>query len=39
VVSEGFIVTCSDEEALKLIEDFVVTVGHIMDTLPVNIFL
>jgi hypothetical protein len=37
VTSEGFVATCSDEEALKLIKDSVVTVGHIIDMLPVDI--
>jgi hypothetical protein len=32
-VGEGFAVTCSDKEALKLIEDSAVTVGHIIDML------
>jgi hypothetical protein len=36
---EGFAATCSDEEALKLIEDSVVTAGHIMDTLGVDMSL
>jgi hypothetical protein len=36
---EGFAVTCSDEEALKLVEDFVVMAGHIMDMLGVDMFL
>jgi hypothetical protein len=35
--SEGFTVTCSDEEALKLIEDSVVMVRHIVDMLGVDI--
>jgi hypothetical protein len=35
-VGEGFAVTCSDEEPLKLIEDFAVMVGHIVDMLPVG---
>jgi hypothetical protein len=34
---EGFTVTCSDEEALKLIEDSVVMVRHIVDMLGVDI--
>jgi hypothetical protein len=38
-VGEGFAVTCSDEEPLKLIEDFVVMVGHIVDMLPVDMSL
>jgi hypothetical protein len=36
---EGFTVTCSDEEALKLIEDSAVMAGHIVDLLPVDMFL
>jgi hypothetical protein len=36
---EGFAMTCSDEEALKLIEDYVVLAGHIMDMLPVDMSL
>jgi hypothetical protein len=36
---EGFAVTCSDEEALKLIEDSIVMAGHIMDMLGVDMFL
>jgi hypothetical protein len=35
-LGEGFTVTCSDEEALKLVEDFAVTVGHVIDTLGVD---
>jgi hypothetical protein len=37
--SEGFIATCSDEEALKLIEDSTVMIGHIMDMLGVDMSL
>jgi hypothetical protein len=33
---EGFAMTCSDEEALKLIEDSAVMVGHIVDMLGVD---
>jgi hypothetical protein len=36
MADEGFAVTCSDEEALKLIEDFAVMVGHVMDMLGVD---
>jgi hypothetical protein len=36
---EGFTVTCSDEESLKLIKDSVVTVGHNVDMLPVDMSL
>jgi hypothetical protein len=38
-VGEGFAATCSDEEALKLIDDSAVMVGHIMDMLGVDISL
>jgi hypothetical protein len=38
-VGEGFVMTCSDEEALKLIEDSVVTVGQIIDMLRVDMSL
>jgi hypothetical protein len=31
VAGEGFAVTCSDDEALKLIEDSAVMAGHIVD--------
>jgi hypothetical protein len=36
---EGFAVTCSDEEALKLVEDSAVTVGHVVDMLGVDMSL
>jgi hypothetical protein len=36
---EGFVATCSDEEALKLIEDSVVMAGHIVDMPPVDMSL
>jgi hypothetical protein len=39
VVGEGFAATCSDEEALKLVEDFAVTAGHIVDMLGVDMSL
>jgi hypothetical protein len=39
VVGEGFIGTCINEEALKLIEDSVVTVGHIVDMLSADLSL
>jgi hypothetical protein len=39
VAGEGFIMTCSDEEALKLIEDSAVMVGHIVDMHPVDMSL
>jgi hypothetical protein len=38
-VGEGFVATCSDEEALKLIEDFAVTVGQVVDMLGVDMSL
>jgi hypothetical protein len=38
-MGEGFMVTCSDEEALKLVEDSVVTVGHVIDMLGVDMSL
>jgi hypothetical protein len=34
--SEGFMATCSDDEELKLVEDFTVTVERIVDMLPVD---
>jgi hypothetical protein len=37
--SEGFAATCSDEEALKLIDDSAMTVGHIEDILGVDMSL
>jgi hypothetical protein len=39
VAGEGFVVTCSNEEALKLIEDSAVMVGQIIDMLGVCISL
>jgi hypothetical protein len=39
VAGEGFMVTCSDKEALKLIEDSAVTAGHIVDMLGVDMSL
>jgi hypothetical protein len=38
-VGEGFAATCSDEEALKLIEDSAMMAGHIIDMLPVDMSL
>jgi hypothetical protein len=32
-------VTCSDEEALKLVEDSTVTAGHVVDMLGVDMSL
>jgi hypothetical protein len=37
--SEGFTVTCSDEEALKLVKDSAMIVGHIIDMLGVDMSL
>jgi hypothetical protein len=39
VADEGFMVTCSDEEALKLIEDSAVTAGQVVDMLGVDMSL
>jgi hypothetical protein len=39
VTGEGFVVTCSDEEALKLLEDFAVMVGQVVDMLGVDMSL
>jgi hypothetical protein len=39
VAGEGFAVTCSDEEALKLVEDSAVTVGQVVDMLGVDMSL
>jgi hypothetical protein len=39
VVGEGFVATCSDEESLKLIEDFAMMAGHITDMLGVDMSL
>jgi hypothetical protein len=39
VVGEGLTVTCSDEEALKLIKDSAVMVGHTVDMLGVDMSL
>jgi hypothetical protein len=38
-VGEGFTVTCSDEEALKLVEDSAMTAGHVLDMLGVDMSL
>jgi hypothetical protein len=38
-VGDGIAVTCSDEEALKLIEDSAVTAVHIMDMLLIDMSL
>jgi hypothetical protein len=37
--SEGFTVTYNDEEALKLVEDFVVMAGQVVDMLGVDMSL
>jgi hypothetical protein len=37
--SEGFMETCSDEEALKLVEDSDVTVGQVVDMLGIDMSL
>jgi hypothetical protein len=39
VAGKGFTVTCNEEEALELIEDSTVMVGHIVDMLGVDISL
>jgi hypothetical protein len=39
VAGEGFVATYNDEEALKLIEDSAMTVGHIVDMLPIDMSL
>jgi hypothetical protein len=39
VAGEGFAATCSDNEALKLIEDSTVAAEHIVDMLPVDMSL
>jgi hypothetical protein len=38
-VGEGFAVTCSDKEALKLVEDFAATTGQVVDMLGVDMSL
>jgi hypothetical protein len=38
-MGEGFAVTCSDEEALKLVEDSAMTAGHVVDMLGVDMSL
>jgi hypothetical protein len=35
-VGKGFVATCTDEEALKLVEDSAVMAGHIVDMLPID---
>jgi hypothetical protein len=39
MVGEGFAVTCSDEEALKLVEDSAKTAGQVVDMLGVDMSL
>jgi hypothetical protein len=36
---EDFTSTCSDEEALKLVEDSTVTAGHVIDMLGLDMSL
>jgi hypothetical protein len=36
---EGFVVTCSDKEALKLVEGYAVMVGQVVDMLGVDMSL
>jgi hypothetical protein len=38
-MGEGFTVACSDEVALKVVEDSAVTVGHVVDMLGVDMSL
>jgi hypothetical protein len=38
-MGEGFTVTCSDEEALKLIKNSAVMVGQVIDMLGVDMSL
>jgi hypothetical protein len=35
IEGESFAVTCTDEEALKLVEDSVVTAGQVVNTLSI----
>jgi hypothetical protein len=39
VVGEGFTMTCSDEEALKLVEDSAVMVRQVVDMIGVDMSL
>jgi hypothetical protein len=39
VVGEGFAMTCSDDEALKLVDDSTVMAGHVVDMLGVDMSL
>jgi hypothetical protein len=38
IVGEGFAVTCSDEEALKLVEDSAVIASQIVDMPGIDVF-
>jgi hypothetical protein len=38
-VGDGFMVSCSDEEASKLVEDSAVTTGQVVDMLGVDMSL
>jgi hypothetical protein len=38
-VGEGFAMTCSDEEAVKLVDDSAVVAGQIVDMLGVDMSL
>jgi hypothetical protein len=37
--SEGFTLTCSDEEALKIVEDSAVMMGQVVDMLGLDMSL
>jgi hypothetical protein len=37
MASEGFTMTCNDEEALKLVEDSTVTAGQVIDIIGVDV--
>jgi hypothetical protein len=37
VAGDGFAVTCTDEEGLKLMEDFALTADRIVEMVPVHI--
>jgi hypothetical protein len=39
LVSEGFVTTCSNGEALKLVKDFAGTAGQVVDMLEVDMSL
>jgi hypothetical protein len=39
MVGEGFTMMCSNEEALKLVEDSIVIAGHVVDMLRVDVSL